>query len=73
MLMGRLTEARVRLEHSLQLDPSLFLSHMLLGDLFSSEAEYEQAISHYEEALRLMPDFKPAEEKLAAARSLAKR
>lgn len=70
--LGEPTEARRRLEHSLALDPSLFLAHQVLGDWLLNAGEFDAAIAQYEETLRLRPDFKPAEEKLTAARSLAR-
>ncbi|MBA3964123.1 MAG: hypothetical protein H0X40_19805 [Chthoniobacterales bacterium] len=70
---GQPTEARRRLEHSLTLDPSMFLAHQVLGDLLCDVGEFDAAVAQYGEALRLRPDFKAAEQSLSVARSLAGR
>jgi tetratricopeptide (TPR) repeat protein len=67
----RYDEARRRYEHSLQIDPTLFLAHKALGDLLCYAGEYDAAIDHYHEALRIRPNFPEAKDNLAFARSLA--
>ena len=64
-------EARRRYGHSLQIDPNLFLAHKELGDLLCHAGEYDAAINHYSEALRLRPNFPEAKDNLAFAHSLA--
>jgi tetratricopeptide (TPR) repeat protein len=51
----------------------LFLAHKELGDLLCHAGEYDAAIGHYNEALRLRPNFPEAQDNLAFARSLAGR
>jgi Flp pilus assembly protein TadD len=70
---GRLEEARSRFQHSLSLNPHQRyapLVHKEFADLLCRFGEYETAITHYETALRLQPDFVEAKENLAFARSL---
>ena len=66
------SEARRQCEHGLQLDSSLSLAHKELADLMCGEGEYEAAISHYLEALRLQPSYVEAKQNLAFARSLVR-
>jgi Flp pilus assembly protein TadD len=71
---GRSKEARSRFEHSLSADPNqplAPLAHKEFADLLCGMGEYHAAISHYEAALRLQPDFVEAKNGLAFARSLA--
>jgi tetratricopeptide (TPR) repeat protein len=62
-------EARSRYEHSLSLNPGLQIAHKELGDLLVRAGEYEAAVSHYEAALRIQPDYIQAKENLGFARS----
>ena len=71
---GLSKEARSRFEHSLLLEPNQRLAplaHKEFGDLLCGLGEYQAAISHYEAALRLEPEFVDAKQNLAFARSLA--
>ncbi len=63
-------EARRRIEHSLLVNPDLQIAHKELADMLCGDGEYDSAIAHYEEALRIQPDFKEAKENLAFARTL---
>jgi Flp pilus assembly protein TadD len=66
-------EARSRFEHSLSLSPNqplAPLAHKEFADLLCGLGEYQAAISHYESALRLRPEYLEAQQNLAFARSL---
>jgi tetratricopeptide (TPR) repeat protein len=69
-MKGLRTEARQRYEHSLTLNPDLQIAHKELADLLRDAGEYQAAVSHYEAALRIQPDFPQAKENLAFTRSL---
>jgi hypothetical protein len=71
---GLSIEARLRFEHSLSLSPNqplAPLAHKEFADLLCGLGEYAGAISHYETALRLEPDYAQAQENLAFTRTLA--
>jgi Flp pilus assembly protein TadD len=73
---GLSKEARVRFEHSLALSPNQPLAplvHKEFADLLSGTGEYAAAVSHYEAALKLQPDFVQARENLDFARTLVGR
>jgi tetratricopeptide (TPR) repeat protein len=55
--MNRLAEARTHLERSLQADARQPLAHEVLGGLLEAEGKIPEAVSHYQEAIRLRPDF----------------
>ena len=63
-MQGLRGEARRRLEHSLTLNPKLFLAHQELGDLSVAVGSYDEAIAHYSEALRIKPDLAEAQQSL---------
>ena len=67
---GMRTEARRRLEHSLSVNPELQIAHKELADILCGDGDYDSAIAHYEEALRIQPDFKEAKQNLSFARTL---
>jgi hypothetical protein len=70
---GLRVQARRRYEHSLSLQPSqpdLQIAHKELADILCSQGEYDAAIAHYEEALRIQPDFLQAKQNLSFARTL---
>jgi tetratricopeptide (TPR) repeat protein len=71
-----LKEARLRFEHSLSISPNQPLAplvHKEFGDLLSGTGDYAAAVSHYEVALKLQPDFVEARENLDFARTLVER
>jgi Tfp pilus assembly protein PilF len=73
---GLQKEARSRFEHSLSLNPNqplAPLAHKEFADLLCGTGEYAAAISHYETALRLQPNFVDAQRNLDFARTLAGR
>ncbi len=53
---------------AIDLDPGLAEAHNNLGNLFSTQGRYAQAVSCYETALRLKPDFSLARRSLLWAR-----
>jgi Flp pilus assembly protein TadD len=70
---GLRAEARRRYEHSLSVNPKLQIAHKELADILCGALEYDSAIAHYEEALRIQPDFEEAKQNLAFARTLVGR
>jgi tetratricopeptide (TPR) repeat protein len=73
VIKGLLPEARRRYEHSLAVNPNLQVAHKELADILCGSLEYDSAIAHYEEALRIQPDFTQAQQNLAFARTLVGR
>ncbi|MFN2623769.1 MAG: tetratricopeptide repeat protein [Chthoniobacterales bacterium] len=72
---GLLEEARSRFEHSLARDPHQIhapLAQKEFADLLCRLGEYQAAITHYEIALRIQPDYAEAKENLAFARSFVR-
>jgi len=67
------TEARRHFEHSLSINPNLQVAHKELADILCGQGEYDLAITHYEEAIRIQPDFKEAQQNLAFTRTLTGR
>ena len=61
---GLRAEARRRYEHSLSVNPNLQIAHKELADILCGDGEYDSAIAHYEEALRIQPDFVEAKQNL---------
>jgi tetratricopeptide (TPR) repeat protein len=55
--IDRCDDAMQRLEEALLLKPDDLLVHGLLGDVAFKQGKREQAIEHYEAALRLRPDL----------------
>jgi len=70
---GMRAEARRRYEHSLSVNPDLQIAHKELADILCGDLEYDSAIAHYQEALRIQPDFKEAKQNLSFARTLVGR
>ena len=70
-IRGRHDVARRRYEHSLLLKADLQIAHKELADILCGEGEYDLAITHYEAALRIQPDFKEAKQNLLFTRTLA--
>jgi len=62
----RVDEAQSQLEASLRDDANFGDSHLLLADLLFAKGENAQALVHYREAVRLMPDSAAANLGLAA-------
>ncbi|MEO5922278.1 MAG: tetratricopeptide repeat protein [Bryobacteraceae bacterium] len=55
--LNRLVDARMHLERSLQANPAQPVAHEVVGRLLEVEAKVPEAITHYQEAIRLRPDF----------------
>lgn len=64
--MNRLAEARSHVQRSLDADGNQPLAHELLGRLLESAGKSPEAVSHYQEAIRLRPDFGKAHADLGA-------
>ncbi|MES0364148.1 MAG: tetratricopeptide repeat protein, partial [Desulfobacteria bacterium] len=45
--------------------------HFNLGNLLASQGEYDKAMKHFEEALRIQPDFAEVRNRLKNLRELA--
>jgi len=57
----------------LSLDGAQPIAHKELADLLFDAGAYQSAVTHYEEALRLQPDFVEAKEQLEFARSFLRK
>ena len=64
--MNRTAEARIHLERSLQADAKQPMAHEILGGLLETAGKIPDAISHYQQAIRLRPDFGKAHIDLGA-------
>jgi Flp pilus assembly protein TadD len=70
---GLTKEARSHFEHSLSVEPNqplAPLAHKEFADLLCTLGEYQAAVSQYEAALRLEPQYVEAKQNLSFARSL---
>jgi serine/threonine-protein kinase len=56
MVLGRISEAREKLEHSLQLNPLSIRAHRLLGLALTMEGKFEESNHRLQAARALMPD-----------------
>ena len=56
----------------MEINPDSFTIHYNLGSALFQKGELAEAITQFQEVLRLKPDFSPAQEKLAKARDLAR-
>jgi TolB-like protein/tetratricopeptide (TPR) repeat protein len=56
MVLGRISEAREKLEHSLRLNPLSIRSHRLLGLALTMEGKFEESDRRLRAARALMPD-----------------
>ena len=65
--MNRIAEARTHVEKSLQADEGQPLAHDVLGGLLEAQGKNAEAVSQYQEAIRLRPDFGKAHLDLGAA------
>jgi Tfp pilus assembly protein PilF len=54
------------LETALRLDPDQYMAHNSLGELLMKQERASEAKSHFEQALRIDPDYTPAKRNLAA-------
>jgi len=66
---GELAGAKEHLQAATKLDPKLAQPHNYLGKVFMGEGNIPSAITEFEEALRLHPDFPEAEENLRMAKA----
>ncbi len=56
MVLGRMSEGREKLEHSLRLNPLSIRAHRLLGLALTMEGKYDESDQRLRAAHRLMPD-----------------
>ncbi len=56
MVLGRISEAREKLEHSLRLNPLSIRAHRLLGLALTMEGKFDEADQRLQAARELMPD-----------------
>jgi tetratricopeptide (TPR) repeat protein len=52
---GKLDDALVELDASLGVEPGNAEAHLLIGDIYERRRMFDEAISEYEDALRLSP------------------
>ena len=52
---GRPEAAQKRFEQALELDPASAAARVGLGEIAAAGRDFEQAVDHYEEALKLQP------------------
>ena len=69
MAAGDLAGAKEHLQTATKLDPKLARPHNYLGKVFMGEGNIPSAITEFEEALHLHPDFPEAEENLHMAKA----
>jgi protein O-GlcNAc transferase len=55
--LGRAAESQEMLQRAVELDPSDFDAHYMLGNLARTRGEWLQAIGRYRDALKTKPDF----------------
>ena len=67
--MERFEDARPRLMEALQLNPDDLMAHGLMGDIAFAQGHREEAIVHYEAALRQRPDLSALRKRIAAIKS----
>jgi tetratricopeptide (TPR) repeat protein len=65
---GRFSEAQSEFEATLRLNPAHGLAHLGLGHILSASRPID-ALAHFEQAARLLPNFAPARTALESARS----
>ncbi|WP_237705898.1 tetratricopeptide repeat protein [Methanocella conradii] len=54
--MGMIDDALVELDASLNVNPNRAEAHLLIGDIYERRRMFDEAISEYNEALRLSPE-----------------
>jgi tetratricopeptide (TPR) repeat protein len=75
LIMGALTWQRARIyqdektlwDDTLMKNPRSWMAHYNLGNVFVQGGKVSDAIGHYEQTLRIKPDYAPAENNLGAA------
>jgi predicted CXXCH cytochrome family protein len=53
----RLDDAQAQLEAILHADPNSAAAHEFLGNIFGAKGQRDQAIQHFRDAVRIVPDF----------------
>jgi tetratricopeptide (TPR) repeat protein len=62
-----LSSAEALLKRALVLDPKLAKAHFQLGTLYAQRGAYQNAVTEYEDTIRLAPDLREAHYRLAGA------
>lgn len=52
-------ETIIELQHALKEDPDFLEAHVMLGDAYSDNKDFDKAIEHYKAAVKLYPDYFP--------------
>ena len=63
--LGRVDDAVDAYLQGIRIDPLFYEAHHNVGMLYSRKKEFETAIEHFEEVLRMFPDHVPANRELA--------
>jgi Flp pilus assembly protein TadD len=53
---GQLAKAKAHALDALAADPAPFATHLLLGSIFEDEQQTDEAMAHYDQALKFQPD-----------------
>jgi len=66
-------KAVILLKKALSIRPDFVQAHYVLGTIFESQDQHNDAISHYRQALKLQPDLSSAHDRLENILKLQKK